>query len=187
MRPNTFRVIEWPVIEPVSISEVKSQVGLMPDQTEHDQFLMDKVAAGRRVIETRLSMTLVATKYRATWMAASGTIKLLSPPLLIDADHPIVATLDGESLTAAAGDFTTDTDAIPGELKLAAKRSGRLVVEYWGGVAPGRPICPMLKSALLVYATHMFENRGIISADWTMELPQAFNALLAASSWNGGW
>jgi hypothetical protein len=45
----------------------------------------------------------------------------------------------------------------------------------------------MLKSAILAYVDHQFNNRGVLASDSATELPQAFDTLLAASSWNGGW
>jgi uncharacterized phiE125 gp8 family phage protein len=187
MKPDTFRVIEWPVVEPVTLSEAKAQIGLSADQTEWDRLILDKIAAARRLIETRLAMTLVATKYRATWKEPAGVavLELPAPPLLVDAGHPITVSVGGVALTA--GQFSTDTDAIPGELILAAGAGSKLVVEYWGGVAPEGQICPMLKSAILAYVDHQFNNRGVLASDSATELPQAFDTLLAASSWNGGW
>lgn len=182
--PDTIRVIEWPVIEPVSLSDVKAQLSMMADQTEHDRFLMDKVATARRLIETRLSMTLVATKYRAVWKENyPKVVQLPAPPLLYGEGYGIDVTIDGE----ATEEFTVDADAIPGQIEFGAAGSGDLVVEYWGGVAPGTRIDPMLKSAILVYVVHQFDNRGVLAADSSTELPQAFETLLAASSWNGGW
>ncbi len=185
MRPDTFRVISLPVVEPVSLTEVKAQIGMGVDVTDFDRLLMDKVAAGRALIESRLGITMVATRYRAVWKSASGTVRLPSPPLLVTQTYTLVATLDGVALTQ--GQYTIDADAIPGTLTLDGGRSGKLQVEYWGGVPPETRPDPMLKSALLAYVTHAFENRGILATDATAELPQAFDTLLAASSWNGGW
>lgn len=182
--PDTFRVLEWPVVEPVSLSDAKAQLAMMPDQTEHDRFIVDKIATARRLIESRLSMTLVATKYRATWRSSyPKVVQLPAPPLLYGVDYPVTVTIDGD----ATEEFTVDADAIPGQLEFGAAGTGDLVVEYWGGVAPGVRIDPMLKSAILLYVTHMFENRGVLAADGAVELPQAFETLLAASSWNGSW
>lgn len=186
MRPDTFRTIQMPVVEPVSLTEVKQQIGLMADVTEFDRFLMDKVSAGRALVESRLGITMVATKYRAVWKVVSGTVRLPAPPLLVSQAYPLVATLDGVTLVAGT-DYTLDADAIPGELTLASHLRGKLSVEYWGGKPPETLPCPMLKSALLAYANHAFENRGILATDTATELPQAFETLLAASSWNGGW
>lgn len=187
MRPDTFRRIQLPVVEPVTLSEVKAQIGILADVTEFDRLLMDKVSTGRALIEARLGITMVATQYRAVWKSASGTICLPAPPLLVSEDYPLVATLDGVVLDEEEDDYELDADAIPGELTLAAGKAGKLVVEYWGGVAPETPPDPMLKSALLAFVDHQFENRGVLATDATAELPQAFETLLAASSWNGGW
>jgi uncharacterized phiE125 gp8 family phage protein len=185
MRPDTCRVIEQPIVEPVGLSEVKAQIGMGVEVTDFDRLLMDKVAAARALIESRLSITMVATKYRAVWKNVSGTVELPSPPLLVTQAYPLVATLDGVALTQ--GQYTIDADAIPGTLTLEGGRRGKLSVEYWGGVPPETRPDPMLKSAVLAYVTHAFENRGVLATDATAELPQAFDTLLAASSWNGGY
>lgn len=185
MRPDTFRVISLPVVEPVSLTEVKQQIGMGIDVTDFDRLLMDKVSAARALIESRLSITMVATQYRAIWKDASGVVNLPSPPLLVTQTYPLVATLDGVALTQ--GQYTLDTDDIPGTLTLEGGRRGKLQVTYWGGVPPDTRPDPMLKSAILAYVTHSFENRGVLATDATAELPQAFETLLAASSWNGGY
>jgi uncharacterized phiE125 gp8 family phage protein len=185
MRPDTLRVLAWPEVEPVTLDEVKAQIGLMPDQDEHDTLLAAKVAAGRRLIETRLAMTMVATQYRATWKDAPKTLRLPAPPLLVGSGYPIAITVDGVALDE--DDYEIDLDAIPGEVTLSKGVGKKVVVEYWGGVEPGEQVCPMLRSALLAYVDHAFNYRGIIATDGDVELPQAFETLLAASSWNGGW
>lgn len=185
MKPDTLRVIQWPVVEPVSLTDAKFQVGLMPEVTEFDRFLMDKVAAGRRLIETRLAITMVATKYRAVWRKAPAQLRIPAPPLLVAAGYPIAITANGTALAGA--DFEVDTDAIPGEVALKSGVGDKVAVEFWGGVPPEQTICPMLRSALLAYVDHAFHNRGILATDTAVELPQAFDTLLAASSWNGGW
>lgn len=183
-RPDTFRVLEWPVIEPVSLTEAKHQLGLMADQTEHDQFIVDKIAAARRLVETRLGITLVATHYRATWKDEyPKVVHLPAPPLLVASGYDIEVTIDGETTE----EYSVDEDAIPGQIEFGAGGTGDLVVTYWGGVTPGTRIDPMIRSAILLYVTHLFENRGVLAMDTAQELPQAFETLLAASSWNGGW
>lgn len=183
-QPDTFKVLEWPVIEPVSLAEAKHQLGLMDDQTEHDRFIVDKIAAARRLVETRLGITLVATKYRATWKETyPKVVHLPAPPLLTASGYDVDVTIDGDTTE----EFTVDADAIPGQIEFGAGGTGDLVVEYWGGVTPETRIDPMIRSAILLYVTHLFENRGVLAMDATTELPQAFETLLAASSWNGGW
>jgi uncharacterized phiE125 gp8 family phage protein len=186
--PDTIRVLQWPLVEPVSLSEAKTQVGIMEDQVEFDRFLLDKIGTARRLVEQRLSMTLVATQYRATWAAGSESIRVLhlpKPPVLVTEAFPLTVTVDGVALTGS--DYTLDADAFPAALTLNTATRTKVVVTFWGGLAPGQPIDPMLRSAILAYVTHQFENRGVLNTEGGGELPQAFETLLAAASWNGGW
>lgn len=183
-QPDACKVLEWPVIEPVSLSEARHQLGLMDDQTEHDRFIVDKIATARRLVETRLGITLVATQYRATWRDTyPQVVHLPAPPLLVASGYDLEVTIDGETTE----EYTVDADAVPGRIEFGAGGTGDLVVTYWGGVTPETRIDPMIRSAILLYVTHLFENRGVLAMDTSAELPQAFETLLAASSWNGGW
>jgi len=105
-KPDTIRVLQWPIVEPVSLTDAKAQVSLAQDQTEHDRFLLDKIAAARRLIERRLSVTLVATQYRATWQTGGDVLDLPAPPILISATYPITVTVGGVALAAA--DYEVD-------------------------------------------------------------------------------
>lgn len=184
-KPDTIRVLQWPAVEPVTLTEAKTQVGLMVDQTEHDRFLLGAIAAARRLIERRLSTTLVATQYRATWQAGGSVLELPAPPVLVSQAYPLTITVDGVAL--AANDYELDADAYPATLTLDTATAEKTVVTYWAGVAPGGTIEPTIRSALLAYVAHAFENRGVMNTEGGGELPQAFETLLAASSWNGGW
>lgn len=185
MKPDTIRVIQWPAVEPVTLSEAKAQVGLQIDQSEFDRFLLDRIATARRFVERRLGVTLIATRYRARWHEAPLVLELPSPPLLVDASHPLTITVAG--VAQAANTYTVDADAYPGSVTFSAQPTGAVVAEYWGGLAEGQPVDPMLKSALLAFVNHQFENRGVLNTEGGGELPQAFESLLAASSWSGMW
>ena len=185
MKPDTIRVIEWPLVEPVTLSEAKAQCGLLPDQTEHDRFLLDKIGAARRLVESRLSVSLVATRYRATWRSGAAVLHLPAPPGLIDEGHPLTITVDGDAVSSEA--YDVDQDAFPAAVTFTTAQTGKVVATYWAGVAPGQPIDPMARSAILAYVNHQFENRGVMNTEGGGELPQAFETLLAACSWNGGW
>ena len=184
-KPDTVRVLQWPVVEPVSLTDAKLQCGMLADVTEFDRFLLDKISAARRLVERRLSVTLVATQYRATWQTGGDVLDLPAPPVLISGTYPITVTVDGTAL--ASTDYEVDQDAFPATLTLDTATTSKVVVTYWAGVAPGGVIEPMVRSAILAYVNHQFENRGVLNTEGGGELPQAFETLLAASSWNGGW
>jgi uncharacterized phiE125 gp8 family phage protein len=185
-RPDTLRVITPPSAEPVTLDEVRAQIGLMPDQTEHDTLLAGQISTARRLVEVRLGIAIAAQECRATWHAAPEVLRLPAPPLLTGSGYPLVVTADGDELFEG-DDYEVDVDAVPATITLSRGRGRRLVVTYWAGVEAGGPIDPLLRSAILCYVDHQFNNRGVLASESSTELPQAFETLLAASSWNGGW
>jgi uncharacterized phiE125 gp8 family phage protein len=185
MRPDTITLLEGPVVEPVSLREARQQVGLMDDQTEFDGLLLRAIATGRRLIERRLGMALVASQYRASWKNAPAVLDLPNPPLLLGQAHPLAVTVDGQAVPSS--DYEVDAYARPASVNFDSQPDGKVVAIYWAGVAPGVEIEPTLKSAILMYVTHAFENRAILADGPATELPHGFETLLAASSWNGGY
>lgn len=183
MKPKTIRLIEHPVVEPVSLSEVKDQVGLSADQTEFDRLLMGAMATARRLIERRLGLSLVATRYRAKYPAGAVILELPNPPVLVDLAHPLEITIDGEALST--NDYELDEDA--SEIELDIPAADEAVVTYWAGVAPGGMIPPQLRSAILLYVAHAFKHREAASEDGVVEVPMAFETLLASESVTGVW
>ena len=185
MRPDSVRILQHPTVEPVSLTEARHQVGLMPDQTEHDELLVRAISTGRRLIEKRLGATLVATQYRAAWSDAPAILDLPNPPLLTGAAYPVAVTAAGVAVSSA--DYEIDAYSMPATVNFDQVPTGEVVATYWAGVAPGAMIEPTIKSALLMYVTHAFENRAILSDNGTAQLPHGFETLLAASSWSGGY
>lgn len=187
MRHRSLKVITRPKIEPVTLTEAKAQVGLDVEQTDWDQFLVAKIAAGRVFLESRLQTTFIATQYRATWESITcRVVKLPRPPLLVDDDHGLTITVDGEEL--AQDDLVEiETDSRPGWIELPSSASGKLVVSYWAGVLTLDEVDPLHRSLLLKYVDHEFRNRGILADGTAVELPQAFEAALAAASWSGSY
>lgn len=182
MKPKSVKLLTPPTIEPVSLADVKQHLRLMPDQTEDDLYLVAQMAAARRLIERRLGIALVASQYRSKFDAGAVVLPLVGP-LLEDEDYPVAVTIDGVTLNSA--DYTVDTDASEIELDQAA--AGEVVVTYWAGVAPGQPIAPQLRAALLLYVAHLYANREAASQDAPREVPMAFEALLASESSSGVW
>ena len=185
MKPDTMKVLQWPTVEPVTLTEARQQVGLMPDQVEFDALLLRALATARRLIERRLNMTMIATQYRATWHVAPAVLDLPAPPVLVDEDHPLVVTVDGEEVAEA--DYEVDADAVPATVTFDQAPTGKVVATYWAGATAGSLIEPTLRSAILIYVTHAFENRSVLADGPSAELPQGFETLLAASSWSGAW
>ena len=148
MRLRSCAILTPPVVEPVSLSEAKSQVRLMPDQNDDDRFLLGLISTGRRLVERRLGVALVQTQFRATydneeppvdWRLASSFMPTLSimstqyraalgiqepfvvlpnPPLLVDSTHPLAIAVDGVTVNPAT--YQVDADSVPAFVRFDA-------------------------------------------------------------------
>ena len=141
MRLRSIKVISQPTVEPVSLREAKAHLRLLPDQNDDDQYIVGLIATGRRLIERRLTVSLVATQLRATfdneepavdWRLAASfmpTLNIMSTqyraalgivepfvrlpvsPLLLDSDHPVALSVDGVTVDPAT--YRIDDDSVP--------------------------------------------------------------------------
>lgn len=129
MRLRSTAIITQPTTEPVSLSEAKSQLRLLPDQTEDDAFISGLVSTGRALVERRLGIALTVKQIRATYdneeppidwrlaasfmptltiqstqyRAALGIVEpyvvLPQAPMLIDSTHPVTVAVDDLSVS----------------------------------------------------------------------------------------
>jgi uncharacterized phiE125 gp8 family phage protein len=202
-------VVTPPRVEPVTLSEAKEHLRILPENAEDDAYVQGLISAGRRIIESRLGITMVATQYRAKVCGNAGRgcscccsdrgIQLPHPPLLVDADHPItVETEDGEVMTyppverrsrraAAPGPaFEVDPDQRPAVLIPRRGWRGPATITYWAGLPPAAPQPATLKNALLLMVGHLYKHREAVTTDGSaFVLPMGFDALVAAESWSG--
>lgn len=183
MRPRSVSVQTPPIAEPVSLSEAREHLRLVPDQTDDDSLVLGLLATARRVVERRLGQTLTATQYLATWTDGVAVADLPYGPLLVNEDHELVVEVDGQAVDPETYEIEGDLSAITFD----AVPSGKLTVSYWAGNEPGVAIAPQLRSALLLLCGHLYANREASTADGIGELPMAFEMLLASESSTGTW
>jgi len=193
--------ITQPTIEPVSLTEAKAQLRILPDFNDDDALVMALVATGRRLVERRLGITLMATQFRATfadpldllsnrhesnWWGWSDTLELYYGPMLVDGTHPVVVTAGGVTLNPST--YTVDADARPGRIRLANPgNNSQMIVTYWAGQATAAAVPPTLKSAIMLMIGHLWANREAVIATGmnAVELPMGVDMLLAAESTTG--
>lgn len=185
MRPRTTRILQGPEVEPVSLEEVKTHLRIPAELEDDDAALSAMIASGRRLIEQRLGVTLLPTQYRAKWPAGAGFLELPNPPLLVGEEYGLELTAGGDAVSST--DYEIDEDAQPATLRLTKAKSGDLVATYWAGSATVDAVEPQLRSALLMYVGHLYANREASSMDAPVEVPLAFEALLASASIAGRW
>jgi hypothetical protein len=190
-----------PTVEPVSLAEAKAQLRILPDFTDDDTLVMGLVATGRRLVERRLGITLMATQYRATfadpldllsnrhesnWWGWSDTLELSYGPLLVDGAHPVAITSAGVTVNPA--NYVVDADSRPARVRLLNPgNNSQLVVTYWAGQATAATVPPTLKSAILLMVGHLWANREAVftSGNNAVVLPMGVEMLLACEAQTG--
>jgi uncharacterized phiE125 gp8 family phage protein len=193
---RSIRRIRQPAVEPVSVGEVKTHLGISPDVAEHDAYLAGLISAARIAAESRLNMTLVETQWQAVragwWYCSCEGVEMPYPPLLVDQDHPIeVRYRDRQGAVAFVDDdkIVADADEFPGRLRVLQSMVGGCcesvaTVTWWAGVVNPSDVPSPIRTAILRMVARMFGNRGD-TADDVLTNDAAVSHLLAACSWGG--
>jgi uncharacterized phiE125 gp8 family phage protein len=184
MLPRSVVVVTHPTVEPVTLTEARLHLRLSADQTEDDRLIASLISTGRALVEKRLGVSLVKRRLRATYSGTGNVLELPSPPLLLDEDHELELTADGDAIDPAV--YEVDSDSRPATVTLSTPQALPIVATFWAG---GQPLAPQIRSAILLYVGHLFQNRELVVTDGSQpaELPFAFETLLASESISGVW
>jgi len=198
VRLRSVVVSTQPTVEPVSLTEAKAQLSLLPEQTDDDALIVGLIAAARRLVERRLGLALAPQQLRARYEpdgdgwrragAGSGPAVLELPiaPVLTGNTYPVAVDVDGVAVSSST--YSVDSDSLPGAIRFSSapsvSDSSTLTVSYWSG--PVGKIPPQLRAAILLYVGHLYVHREAVG-DRADELPMAFETLLASESVNGRW
>jgi uncharacterized phiE125 gp8 family phage protein len=193
---RSIRRIRQPAVEPVSVLDAKTHLGISPDVAEHDAYLLGLIGSARIAAESRLNMTLVATQWQAVragwWYCSCEGAEVPYPPLLVDQDHPIevrykdrqgvVQFVDAEAIVA-------DVDEFPGRLRVLQQITGGCcesvaTVTWWAGVVNPSDVPSPIRTAILRMVARMFGDRGDTAED-VLTNDAAVAHLLATCSWGG--
>ena len=183
--PTPFRSIvriEQPRVEPVSVFEAKQHLRNDADMADDDELLAGLISAARVAVESRLGMTLTATRWRAKlgpWSSCSCRgYDVPYPPLLVDDDHPVEITYkdhDGTTITVPADEIAADPTEVPGRIQVSHSLSGpccetNATITWWGGVIVPSQVPAPIRAAILRIVGALYTRRGdtaeaIITAD----------------------
>lgn len=203
LRLRSLKEIVSPEVEPVSLTEAKAQVGLLPEQMDDDALLLRLVSTGRQLVEQRLGTTLAVRRLRASYVhevyehclqqsqqpyrRPGLTVPL--PPILVDGTHPLLITVGGVTINAAS--YSIDTDSSPAVIRFtvdpAISEDDPLVVTYWSGPSPGSRIHPAAETVILLYVAHGFKHREGVLTGTATQLPMGIETLLASISITGAY
>ena len=163
----TFKVTVPPLIEPVTVNELKEFARI--DSTDEDTTLLGFIKASRHGIEQYLGRSLIRqtiTVSLDTW--SYSVLKLPRPPLL---DVFEVRTIDEDDVPTIYdySNYYIRTDIEPGQIVIKSNSSfpindersyGGFEVEYWAGYGSSASDVPqMIIEGIKLWATGMYENR----------------------------
>lgn len=193
IKPRTVATATFPRVEPITLAEAKQHLRIYPEYAEDDAYVQGLIAAAVRLAESRLGITWAVRQYRVRVCGCvSGScgcgcneagIELPHPPVLVDADHPVVVeTPDGVLDTDA---FTVDADRWPAILTPTRGWRGPATITYWAGVPSCRPAFQMARTGCLQLIANWYRNRESVTPDVLTVVPHAVDHLFAAESYTG--
>ena len=207
MATHSLKRVTEPAVEPVTLAEVKHHLGISPGVVEDDAYLMGLIAACRRMAESRLGETFIATKWR---MAAGREIarvgcgcgsscgrsmsefpswaeRVPRGPLLVDENHPVqIEYEDEDGRLEAVDDTEVGVSHASGAIwpKTGSWGLGAWVT-YWAGVLDPKDVSPQVKAAISMMVTILYSNRGDGTNDGEVGSAWDTVSILLMSEWDG--
>jgi uncharacterized phiE125 gp8 family phage protein len=187
MSKETWRVTTGPVLEPVSLTEVKAQCRI--DGTAEDTYLGTLITAAREYcegIDWRAYLTQTIELWLEHW-PHDDEIELPRPPLQSVTSIEYYDTSDVK-YTMSPLDYYVDTVSTPGAVHLkygkiwpttALRDYNAICVTYKAGATAAANVPAVVKQAMLLLIGHWYENReATISGTVSRPIDFAVQALL---------
>jgi uncharacterized phiE125 gp8 family phage protein len=189
-----------PEVEPVSLYDAKDHLRITPDVAEDDAYIQGLLAAGRRMVESRLGSCTTATRWTARLESigcsscCSDGVAIPMPPILVDIDHPFEAVLrnaDGVQEIIDPAAYWIDDDAFPAVLRTrrgwpSVCCESSVSIRFWAGYRTAQEVPAQIRAALKLLVATWYENRESVATEsGAIVMPHAVDALLASESWSG--
>lgn len=183
--------VTQPVVEPVSLSEAKSQARV--DGEADDAYIQSLIAVARQYVEDQLDITILTTTWEASYDLFPVWAIVLPRPMLQSANITVTYRLgDGatSTKTSAAGDFRVDTRTVPGRIYPNWSETwpgvrgdeNSVVVNFTAGYGDDGSSCPpVLKHLICTLVAHWYDSRQIVAPGNFGSVPKTFDTLLAAA------
>ncbi|MFZ3035380.1 MAG: head-tail connector protein [Parvibaculum sp.] len=179
----TLLLVTGPAEEPVTLEEARAHLRL--DATAEDGLLAALITAARGALEGQTSRAFVTQSWRLVlnqWPGAEVTLPL-APVSAVTA--VTLHDADGDrSVASSSYEVSLDGDA-PCLASVAGwpaptRRIGGVSIDFIAGYGAAAAVPQPLKLAILLLATHWFENREPVSLGETgRELPLGVASLVA--------
>jgi uncharacterized phiE125 gp8 family phage protein len=190
MRIPAQRIVQStaPTTEAIALEELK--VHLRIDTNDEDAYIESRLRAAVQYYETATGRALMPRTYTATLDDWPWDGRLIFPyPPLISVTSVKYTDSDGVTLTFAASNYTVDVAMRPGRLVLSSLSTWPSVtLADINGVeviwtAGYTELPDMDRSALLLLAAHLYENREAVTIAQGISVvntPLAFESMLLA-------
>lgn len=184
-----------PVVEPVSITQVKSHLRIENDFQTDDEYLIHLIGTARRYVEDIIDRTLVTTQWTMVLDSFPvDEIELPRPPVSKIETATVVnyVSEQGSVLTLSDTLYRVDRDATPGILSnnyglcypSTLDDTGAVTISWYAGYGDSTKVPPQIKHAVLMLVGHWYGNREpVVVGTIVSNLPLAVDSLLASVSW----
>lgn len=192
-RYRSIRRIVDPVVEPVSVSDLKGHLRIDQDFTDDDLYLQGLISAGRIHVENVSDRTLIRSKWQMKLDVFPGwDIELAKPPIMPDSVEVLYVPSDGVYAPVAFTNFRTDRDSlIPvirpqwnGFWPTCRGAENDVTVSYWAGYGDSPASVPTpARHCILMLAAHWYANREAVVQGGMNPVPMAVELMLGAINW----
>lgn len=192
-RPRSINRIEGPVVEPVSVSELKAHLRIDEDFSQDDLYLQTLITAARVHVENASDRTLIRSKWRMKFdVFPAWEIPLPKPPIMSDAVEVTYIPSDGLFTPQTFTNFRTDRDSTPAFIRpqwngfwpTCRGAENDVTVTYWAGFGPGGDSVPTpARHCILMLAAGWYANRESIVQGAINPVPMAVELMLGAINW----
>lgn len=197
--PGTV-IVTAPTLEPVTLAEQRQHMKFTAVDAVEDTLISGWITAARENVEKLTGLKLISQVWKAVYdgYPEERVIKLPFSPV-ISVDEIKTTDKAAAAVVFASSNYVTDLISIPARVVLKdtaswpAPSAGLLEVNavevkctYGYGVAAAS-VPAGLKSAIMLLAAHLYENREATSVVTFSELPMGIQALIAPyRTWQRG-
>lgn len=196
-RPNfryrSIRRIEGPLVEPVSVLELKNHLRIDADFTQDDLYLQSLITAARVHVENASDRTLVRSKWQMKFdVFPAWGIELPKPPIMADAVEVTYIPSDGIYTPQTFTNFRTDRDSTPASIypqwngfwPTCRGAENDVTITYWAGFGTSGVQVPVpARHCCLMLAAHWYANREAVAPGSMNPVPMAVELMLGAINW----
>ncbi len=204
-RYRSLRKLVHPVVEPVSLAELKMQCRV--DHDEEDDLLVGHIQAAREYAEQRTDRCFIDTRLEMQLdrFPSEVEVRLPRPPFsptegrqtievqYLDTSLTTQSVYEAApNLTATGSQFLANRSATPailtpnmsGYWPAVGPLRSAVTVRWWAGYgASGDKVPRGIRNAILALAAHWYLNREAVTTGSMARVPMMVDELLAIHSW----